>query len=381
MVANHKLPHCGRSARNGSIAGKIYITDKSSKELLYTEGSGWNKISLPSGSSTNFRLASDDKGAIIVPTAPGFYSSLNDNAMKFLVLDPGATDLNSAKNSNGDYVYITIPKGTIGSLASDNTKVMAYYMSASGDLKSAAGGYLYFYPLNGTNAGKVVRVKVANSAYSSAETYSGGLTPNAVQALAKAVKDADGNDRVLIQTADSSNTAALYSFNSDNTLKEEDSNPYSSRLIAGSMVANERGTYYVYPGYDGSGWSVNTTTLNVKNAETGDVSTVTVYNESWTTNTAAGMWVDAKFDASDPGKLYAYCYIPGIGAWKYLINVASSTLEAPNASASVVVLGGIPTPRAAKTPSSHGTLSMAPNHTVSSVNFPQPPNGTSSRII
>lgn len=288
---------------------------------------------LTSGSVTNFRLATDDNGSIIVPISPEFTYSLDSYAMKFLVLDPGATSTSSGAT-------ITIPKGTIGSKGTD-PQVRVDYISASGNLKSTTGGYLYFYPLQGTNAGKLVRVKVANSTYSSAETFSGGITPANTQALAKGVKDANGNERVLIQTAGSYNSTALYSFNSDNTLKLEENAPYSSRLIAGTMVANERGRFYVYPGYDVNGWSVSKTTLNVKNTATGDVNTVTVYNESYSAQeTSAGMWVDAKFDSTDPGKLYAYCYIPGVGAWKYLINVTEPTIDAPDASASVAVCDG-----------------------------------------
>lgn len=313
--------------------GRVYITDNSTHQLLYTEGNGWNTISLPSGSATNFRIASDDNGSIIVPTSPNFTYSLDAYAMTFLVLDPGATNTTSGAT-------ITIPKGTVGSKGTDS-QVRVEYISASGDLKSATGGYLYFYPLQGTNAGKLVRVKVANSAYSSAETFSGGIAPVAVQALAKGVKDADGNERVLIQTAGSYNSTALYSFNSDNTLKLEENAPYSSRLIAGTMVSNERGRFYVYPGYELNGWNVSNTTLNVKNTATGDINTVTVYSESYSAQTAgAGMWVDAKFDSTDPGKLYAYCYIPGVGAWKYLINVTEPTIEAPKATASVTVCDG-----------------------------------------
>lgn len=309
-------------------AGKIYIMDKNTNQIKYTSGGGWTAISLPSDSNASFRLASDDNGNIIVPTNPSFTTAVGGTfEMKFSLLDPGATNLNSAAN-------ITIPASSFAGSRID-------FMSASGNLKSAAGGYLYLYPKDGADAGKLIRIKVANSTYSNViEKYSGGPTPLSYQAFAKAVKDVNGNDQVLIQTGSNGNTATLYSLNTNNTLTVVDNNTYTSKLIAGTKLVYDGVEYYVYPGYEGSGNSVTKTTLNIKNVKTGSVSTVTVDNTSWTTSTNVGMWVDAKHDSGIAGEISAYCYIPGKGAFKYKINITKSELDIPNASAQVVVLGG-----------------------------------------
>lgn len=317
--------------------GKVYVANKANNTISYTSGIGWQSISMPTGTEVSFRMATDDKGNIIVPTAPNFMAVMGGYEMKFLLLNPGATDLNTAKNSKGDYVYVTIPKGAFGSSRID-------FISASGDLKSAAGGYLYFYPKDGDDAGKLIRAKVANSAYVSLEKYTGGLTPTTNQAIAKAAKDANGNEQVLIQTGGSSNTAALYTLNTTNkTLTLVDNKPYTSTLLAATKATHsEYGEYYVYPGYTVSGWAVSKTTLNVKSLRTGYVSTVTIDNSSWSaSSTSVGAWVEAKFDdANNPNRLHVYCYIPGKGVWKYRVNVTKSDLNAPNATAQVDVLGG-----------------------------------------
>lgn len=317
--------------------GYMYLVEKSKKLVYYTNGNGWKTFSMPTSSKPSFFLTTDDTGTIVLAFEPSFAWSTSGYDMKFVLLNPGSTNLDSAKDPYGDYVYITIPGNSFGSSRMD-------LMSASGDLRSAAGGYLYFYPMGGTDAGKLIRAKVANSAYTGElELYTGGIAPKAYQALAKAVKDTEGNDQVLLQTGSQNNVAKLYSINTTNkTLTLVDDNPYSSRFVSGTKVTSPvYGEYYVYPGYEGSGYSVTKTTLNIKSVKTGKVSTVTVDNTSWTVTAGIGMIVEAKFDdASNPNVIHAYCYILGKGVWKYKINVTKSDLPAPNASAQVVVLEG-----------------------------------------
>lgn len=317
--------------------GYMYLVEKFNKKVYYTNGNGWKTFSMPTSSQPSFLFTTDDTGTIVLAFEPSFAWATSSYDMKFVLLNPGSTNLDSAKDSKGDYVYITIPDNSFGSSRVD-------LMSASGDLRSAAGGYLYFYPMDGSDAGKLIRAKVANSAYTGElERYTGGIAPKSYQALAKAVKDTEGNDQVLIQTGSQNNVAKLYSLNTTNkTLTLVDDNPYSSRFISGTKVTSPvYGEYYVYPGFEGSGKNVTKTTLNIKSVKTGKVSTVTVDNTSWDAEAGIGMIVEAKFDdASNPNVIHAYCYILGKGVWKYKINVTKSDIPAPNASAQVVVLGG-----------------------------------------
>lgn len=332
----------GSNARSMAVSsGRIYTVDYKTNNIYYTEGAGWktiDKSGLPSGVviGSSFLLASDDNGALVIPVSPSFPATTTNYDMKFILLKPGAEDLSSAKGGDGNLKYLTIPTGTI----SNGCRID--FMSAAGKLRTAGGGWLYFYPSAGSNAGKLVRVKGVSSTYANVvETYSGGLPTSAVTALAKGVKDANGNDQVLIQTGGNNSKAALYSLNGG-TLTVVDNAPYTSTLLSGTKVANQCGEFYVYPGYTATGWNVSEVTLNVKNIASGEVNSVKVNTNAWSASSATcGMWVDAKFDASNPEILYAYCYIPGQGAWKYQVNlsVASQAPDAPaNVTASVITL-------------------------------------------
>lgn len=149
--------------------GYMYLVEKFNKLVYYTNGNGWKTFSMPTTSQPSFFLTTDDTGTIVLAFEPSFAWSTSGYDMKFVLLNPGSTNFDSAKNPYGDYVYITIPADSFGSSRMD-------LMSASGDLRSATGGYLYFYPMDGTDAGKLIRAKVANSAYTGElEFYTGGI--------------------------------------------------------------------------------------------------------------------------------------------------------------------------------------------------------------
>lgn len=329
----------GKTCRTIAVSNsKIYATSKELDCIWYTTGIGWFNISMPTGTNTSFLFTTDDNGNIIVPTSRQYSWTTSQFDMKFLLLNPGVTDLHSAKDSKGDYVFVTIPANTFGSSRID-------FMSASGDLKSADGGYLYFYPKDGDDAGKLIRAKVANSTFIGIEKYTGGPTPETYQTLAKAATDADGNDQVLIQTGGSNNTAALYALNTtDKTLTLVDDNPFTSRFLAATKLTHsEYGEYYVYPSYEATENTITKINLNIKNLKTGVVDSVALkYDGTININsdTFVGAWVEARFDdASHPDRIHVYCFIPSKGVWKYRVNLtlSKSDLDAPNASATIVV--------------------------------------------
>lgn len=326
------------SARSMAVsAGRVYTVNHTEKNVYYTEGNGWktiDKTALPSGVEIGVSpmIASDDAGNLIIPVSPAFPSSQTINDTKFVVLEAGATSVanvikddkkdeqgNVIKGDDGNPVkewrYFTIPANTI----SDAGRID--FISASGQVRTN-GGWIYFYPGQGANAGKVVRTWGTWGGYKNkTEVFTGGLATSSLSAYPKVVKGSDGTE-ILLQTGTSSNKAALYSMTEGGgVLTLLDAAPYSSALLSGTKVKYDADRqFYVYAAYESSGWNVTKTMLNVKNTVTGAETSLDLNRGSWSASSyAAGMWVDAEF--ADANTIYVYCYMPGQGAWKYKVNV------------------------------------------------------------
>lgn len=329
------------SARSMAVsAGRVYTVNHTEKNVYYTDGNGWktiDKTGIPSGVEIGVSplIASDDDGNLIIPVSPAFPASTTVNDAKFIILESGATSVANVIKDNGQWRYFTIPANTI----SDNGRID--FISASGQVRTN-GGWIYFYPPNGSNASKLVRVWGTWGGYKDKkDVMSGGpsIATGAFGAYPKAVKGS-GSTELLLQTGGNSNKVALYSMEAGGkSLNLIADAPYASNLLSGTLIRRDDDRrFYVYAAYENSGYNVSKTMIKVKNAATGSEASLDLNLGSWSGAAfGAGMWVDAEF--ADDNTIYVYCYMPGKGAWKYKVNLklAAQAPAAPaNAAATIV---------------------------------------------
>ena len=158
------------STNNGYQAAgwdqKIYMKDRVGQEILVFSDATTSATYATTDKADDQSIAADDAGNLILRSGT---SAFYNTPKQVIIYKKGETNYNT--------IDFTLPAGG-----------RCDFISASGDVFSAEGGYVYFYCQNKTT---VNRVKIANGAYVSVDQI--GSTLTAGQSQVQVIKNIFGN--------------------------------------------------------------------------------------------------------------------------------------------------------------------------------------------
>ena len=284
--------------------GKIYMQNKNTQKIMsYSNGTD-AAVEYATSNAYSQQIAIDDAGNIILRnTANDFYNTTNS----LLIIKNGETEgkvINFTPVSNG---------------RSD-------FFSASGNLFSEEGGYVYMYSQNKTN---VSRVYIKN----------GGKNPEDIVADAVGTNITGGNSQNHVIADIFDNIVAVSRSNAANWINVHTNESKAFTTLSGIKLSTLGGCSFELGGKELWAYNVGTTTYNsewnIYNlTDKVFLSNSSLYAKNTTDKNSAANWLNVQVVDENTAYIYQFCPTVAVAVWKVKMmsgpNLCTVTATAEN---------------------------------------------------
>lgn len=288
------------STNNGYQAAgwdqKIYMKDRVGQEILVFSDATTSATYATTDKADDQSIAADDAGNLILRSgSAGFYST------------PKQVIIYKKDETKYTTINFTLPAGG-----------RCDFISASGDVFSEEGGYVYFYCQNKTT---VNRVKIANGEYVSVDQIGNNLTTGQTQA--QVTKNIFGNLITHARTAHPQEVDVTTGMVNNITL------PNFKISTCGMATFELGGKEWIAYNVAGTDWNSEWNLYNMTDQQF--LSETALYAKNTTEKNTAANWLNVQVVDEKTAYIYQFCPTVAVAVWK----VTCDTGEEPGTGTAV----------------------------------------------